>query len=448
MIKIKPQNSVYIKTYGCQMNVYDTNRMRDILIGAGCSFVTNMHHANIVILNTCHIREKAVEKIYSELGRIKKIKEKNPQLIIGVAGCVAQAEGEEIVKRMPIVDLIFGPQTLQELPEMLAEISHNRKIGSKKAVIRTAFSVEKKFSTLKNIRRQPLSKIPTAFVTIQEGCDKFCTFCVVPYTRGAEVSRISSDIIEEIYHLAENGVTEVTLLGQNVNAWYDKNAQIGLSGLLYQIAKIEGIERLRYTTSHPRDMDEALIVAHGEISELMPYLHLPVQAGSNAVLKAMNRQHTVESYLKLIRRIRSVCPDIALSSDFIVGFPSETEEDFEATLSLVKEVNYAQAYSFKYSPRLGTPAADKRQIDDLCKAERLKRLQELLNQQQIEFNKKQKNKILPVLFEKHGKYEGQIIGKSPYQQIVHVETYPSVIGKILPVTIKKTHANSLTGQIL
>ena len=377
-------------------------------------------------------------------------------MIIGVAGCVAQAEGEEMLSRAPTVDLVFGPQTFQALPEMLEELADNRAdaleenghIKKAKGVVRTSFPAEEKFATLFETPRQPLVRSPAAFVTVQEGCDKFCTFCVVPYTRGAEVSRAAAEIEAEVVSLAQKGVSEITLLGQNVNAWLDvEEDDMGLGQLLRRLAKVDGIERLRYTTSHPRDMDDALIEAHADLPELMPYLHLPVQAGSDKILKAMNRKHTAEDYIELVDRIRTARPDIALSSDFIVGFPGETEEDFTATLDLVKRVTYAQAYSFKYSPRPGTPASEEEQIAEDVKSERLARLQDVLNAQQVTFNASQTNETLEVLFEKQGKKVGQMVGRSPYLQTVHVDADETVIGRILPVKIEKAHANSLSGRI-
>ena len=440
--------SVFIKTYGCQMNVYDSERMGEALVEAGYRPVEAPDSADMIILNTCHIREKAAEKVYSELGRLKKLKQKNADMVIGVAGCVAQAEGQEIIRRAPSVDLVFGPQTFQELPAMLAELDGQRSRGTGKGIVRTEFPAEEKFEALVVAKRKPLTRSPSAFVTVQEGCDKFCTFCVVPYTRGADVSRAAEDIEAEVQALAAEGVSEITLLGQNVNAWYDQHADISLGGLLRRLAACQGIERLRFTTSHPRDMDDNLIQAHGDLAELMPYLHLPVQAGSDKILAAMNRQHTAESYLRLVEKIRQARPDIALSSDFIVGFPGETDVDFEATMELVREVDYAQASSFKYSPRPGTPAAEEEdQVAEDVKAQRLEALQALLNEQQLAFNQAQIGKTLPVLFEKCGKYEGQMTGRSPYLQTVHVAADETVIGKLLPVEIEAAHANSLSGKI-
>ena len=410
------------------MNVYDSERMGEALNTAGYHPVDAPDKADMVILNTCHIREKAAEKVYSELGRLKKLKDINENMIIGVAGCVAQAEGEEMLSRAPTVDLVFGPQTFQALPEMLEELADNRAdalkenghIKKAKGVVKTSFPAE----------------------------EKFATFCVVPYTRGAEVSRAAAEIEAEVISLAQKGVSEITLLGQNVNAWLDvEEDDMGLGQLLRRLAQVDGIERLRYTTSHPRDMDDALIEAHADLPELMPYLHLPVQAGSNKILKAMNRKHTAEDYIELVDRIRTARPDIALSSDFIVGFPGETEEDFTATLDLVKRVTYAQAYSFKYSPRPGTPASEEEQIAEDVKSERLARLQDVLNAQQVTFNASQTNETLEVLFEKQGKKVGQMVGRSPYLQTVHVDADETVIGRILPVKIEKAHANSLSGRV-
>ncbi|MDD9841635.1 MAG: tRNA (N6-isopentenyl adenosine(37)-C2)-methylthiotransferase MiaB [Alphaproteobacteria bacterium] len=446
--------SAYIKTYGCQMNVYDSARMGEALALGGYAAAQAPEEADLIILNTCHIREKAAEKVYSEIGRLKKLKEKNKNIILAVAGCVAQAEGEEMLNRAPILDLVFGPQNFQTLPNMLDELQTRRRQHIKGGIVQTAFPAAEKFNALKSMPRKPLSRQPTAFITIQEGCDKFCSFCVVPYTRGAEISRPADDIEREARALIAKGVCEITLLGQNVNAWYDARAAFGLAGLLKRLAKIDGLARLRFTTSHPRDMNDELIAAYGELPKLMPYLHLPVQSGSDRILQAMNRQYTSADYLRLIEQIRLVRPDIALSSDFIVGFPGESEEDFAATLDLLREVEYAQAYSFKYSPRPGTPAAEKEQIDDAIKTERLYRLQALLTKQQTAFNQAQKGKTLPVLFEKLGKKQGQMTGRSPYLQPVHVMIAESIrnsrdlCGQILPVHIEKCHANSLSGALV
>ncbi len=441
----------FIKTYGCQMNVYDSQRMEEALAAAGYRAVASADEADMVILNTCHIREKAAEKVYSELGRLKPLKAQNKDMVIGVAGCVAQAEGAEIISRAPVVDMVFGPQTFQQLPAMLDEIDATRARGEKAKLVRTEFPAAEKFDALQAVPRKPVTRSPSAFVTVQEGCDKFCTFCVVPYTRGEEVSRASNDIIAEARALVAQGVCEITLLGQNVNAWSFDGLR--LDGLLEKLAEIDGLARLRFTTSHPRDMDAALIAAHGSNEKLMPYLHLPVQAGSDRILKAMNRKHTAADYIALTKKFRAARPDLALSSDFIVGFPGETDEDFAATMALVEEVTYAQAFSFKYSPRPGTPAADEAvQVDEPVKAARLAQLQDLLNAQQVAFHQAQIGKILPVLFDKPSKSGRQMSGRSPYLQPVHVETDMSradmLRGRILNVEITAAHANSLSGRLV
>ena len=391
-----PAKRLYIKTYGCQMNVYDSERMADVLAPFGYVMTDDPSGADLVVLNTCHIREKATEKVYSELGQIRRMKEarqaEGQGMTIAVAGCVAQAEGEEIMRRQPAVDLVVGPQAYHQLPELIARAHRAR--GERLAA---DFAPDEKFDVLSTDRR-PTGV--TAFLTVQEGCDKFCTFCVVPYTRGGEWSRPAEAIEAEARALAEKGVREVTLLGQNVNAY---DGEGGLAGLVRRLAKIPGLDRIRYTTSHPRDMDEALIAAHAEVAELMPYLHLPVQAGSDKILRAMNRAHTAESYLRVIEKVRAARPDIAISGDFIVGFPGERDSDFEATLQLVREVGYASCFSFKYSRRPGTPAAAMPgQVAEEVKDERLRRLQELLEAQQAAFNTAQVGRTLPVLFEKPG----------------------------------------------
>jgi tRNA-2-methylthio-N6-dimethylallyladenosine synthase len=440
-----PVKRLYIKTYGCQMNVYDSERMADMLAPLGYSMTPRPEDADLVVLNTCHIREKATEKVYSELGQIKLMKRarqaEGQAMTIAVAGCVAQAEGEEILRRQPAVDLVVGPQSYHQLPELIARAHRAR--GERLAA---DFAPDEKFDALVAERR------PTgvsAFLTVQEGCDKFCTFCVVPYTRGGEWSRPAGDIEAEARTLAEKGVREVTLLGQNVNAYDGANDQgAGLAGLVRRLAKIPGLDRIRYTTSHPRDMDDGLIAAHGEIAELMPYLHLPVQSGSDRVLKAMNRAHTAESYVKLVEKIRAARADIAISGDFIVGFPGETEAEFEATLQLVREVGYAGAFSFKYSRRPGTPAAAlPGQLAEAVKDERLARLNALLENQRIAFNAAQVGRTLPVLFEKLGRHAGQIIGRSPYLQSVHVTAPDRLIGEIVPVRIESAASNSLAGAL-
>jgi tRNA-2-methylthio-N6-dimethylallyladenosine synthase len=437
---------LFIKTFGCQMNVYDSERMTELLAGIGYVPAQAADDADMVILNTCHIREKAAEKMYSELGRLRLLKEKKATagapMLIAVAGCVAQAEGREIVRRQSAVDVVVGPQSYHRLPEMIARVS--RGAGH---VLETDFPAQEKFDSLPGQRD---AAGPTAFLTVQEGCDKFCTFCVVPYTRGAEFSRPPERILDEALTLAETGAKEITLLGQNVNA-YRGLASDGhawsLARLLRAVAEVPGIARLRYTTSHPRDMSEDLIAAHGDIAALMPFLHLPVQSGSNRVLRAMNRQHTSGQYLELVARIRDTRSDIALSSDFIVGFPGESDEDFEATLSLVREVKYAQAFSFKYSARPGTPAsAAEKQIPDSVKSERLAALQALLAEQQSAFNRSCAGNTVPVLFEKPGARPGQAVGRSPWLQPVHVEGARDRIGQICDVRIVDVLPNSLKGE--
>ena len=438
---------VFVKTYGCQMNVYDSERMRDVLSPLGYAETATPEEADLVILNTCHIREKAAEKVYSELGKIRQMKRaragQGAEMLIAVAGCVAQAEGEEIVKRAPAVDLVFGPQTYHRLPQLLA-----RRQEGGKAVVETEFPAEDKFEGL-DAKALPKKGV-AAFLTVQEGCDKFCTFCVVPYTRGAEFSRPVEQVLAEARKMAAQGVKEFTLLGQNVNAYHGVDAKgrsTGLAGLVAELSRIEGIERLRYTTSHPRDMTDDLIAAHAENPKLMPYLHLPVQSGSDAILKAMNRGHTVEHYLRLIQKIRAARPDIALSGDFIVGFPGETEKDFESTLSLIREVGYGSAFSFKYSPRPGTPAADhEKQVPEAEKTARLHALQALVFAQQTAFNASMVGKTLPVLLEKPGRDPGQLIGRSPYLQSVHLQAEKSLIGQIVDTHISGVGTNSLSGH--
>jgi tRNA-2-methylthio-N6-dimethylallyladenosine synthase len=439
---------LFIKTYGCQMNVYDSARMADLLAPLGFAPGSGPEDADMVILNTCHIREKAAEKVYSELGRLKQLKlaraAQGQSMVIAVAGCVAQAEGEEILARQPAVDVVVGPQSYHRLPQMLAEIT--RGAGH---VLETEFPAEEKFDSLPDDGSAPG---PAAFLTVQEGCDKFCTFCVVPYTRGAEFSRPVVQIVEEARRLARSGVRELTLLGQNVNAYCGEGpdgATWSLARLLCRLAEIEGIARLRFTTSHPRDMREDLIAAFGDLPQLMPYLHLPLQSGSDRVLSAMNRKHTAAEYLDLIARIRARRPDLALSSDFIVGFPGEDESDFEATLAVVREVSYAQAYSFKYSPRPGTPAsAAHAQVPEEIKKIRLERLQSLLSEQQDAFNASCRGRSFPVLFEKPGKKPQQGVGRSPYLQPVHVDGAASLIGQIRSVRISDVLSNSLRGELL
>ncbi|CAN5693229.1 tRNA (N6-isopentenyl adenosine(37)-C2)-methylthiotransferase MiaB [soil metagenome] len=436
-----PTRRLYIKTHGCQMNVYDSERMADLLSPLGYAMTERPEDADLVVLNTCHIREKATEKVYSELGYLKQMKlarqAAGQSMTIAVAGCVAQAEGKEIMHRQPAVDLVIGPQAYHQLPELIAR-THRAK-GER---LSADFAADAKFDRLGS-QRNPSGV--TAFLTIQEGCDKFCSFCVVPYTRGAEFSRPADAILAEARSLADQGVREVTLLGQNVNAY---SGEGGLAGLARRLAKIEGLDRIRYTTSHPADMDEALIAAHGEVEALMPYLHLPVQAGSDRILRAMNRAHTADSYLRLVEKIRSQRPDIAMAGDFIVGFPGERDSDFEATLQLVGEVGYAGAFSFKYSRRPGTPAAAlPGQVAEEVKDARLARLNALLDEQQTAFNESQAGRTLPVLFERAGRHPGQLSGRSPYLQAVHVSGPDHLIGQIVPVRIDSAAKMSLAGSL-
>ncbi|WP_426043738.1 tRNA (N6-isopentenyl adenosine(37)-C2)-methylthiotransferase MiaB [Caulobacter sp. DWR3-1-2] len=437
-----PQKRLYIKTYGCQMNVYDSERMADVLRPLGYGIVSEPEGADLVVLNTCHIREKATEKVYSELGYIKQMKARRAEaggtMTIAVAGCVAQAEGQEIMRRQPAVDLVVGPQAYHQLPELIARV--HRATGER---LSADFAADEKFDALPAERQ--VNGV-TAFLTVQEGCDKFCTFCVVPYTRGGEWSRPPGQIEDEAKRLADQGVREVTLLGQNVNA-YDGGGYT-LAKLVRRLAKIPGLDRIRYTTSHPRDMGDDLIEAHAELPELMPYLHLPVQAGSDKILKAMNRDHTAESYVRLIEKIRAGRPDIAMSGDFIVGFPGERDGDFDKTLELIREVGFASAFSFKYSRRPGTPAsAMPGQVDEAVKAERLERLNILLDEQQKAFNAVQVGKTMPVLFEKKGRNPGQIIGRSPYLQSVHALGPDNLLGQIVPVRIESSAKMSLGGVL-
>ena len=430
---------LFIKSYGCQMNVYDSERMADVLRPLGYALTERSEDADLVILNTCHIRERATEKVFSELGRAKAVKaeraEAGQATLIAVAGCVAQAQGAEIIRRQPAVDLVIGPQSYHRLPEMIARA--HRSAGERLA---TDFEADAKFDALPERTTSGV----TAFLTVQEGCDRFCTFCVVPYTRGAEYSRPVEDILVEARALAAGGVREITLLGQNVNAYASDG--VGLAGLIRRLAAIPGLARIRYTTSHPADMGDDLIDAHGEVAALMPYLHLPVQSGSDRILKAMNRAHTSESYLATIGRLRRARPDLALSSDFIVGFPGETEADFEATLDLVRDVRFASAFSFKYSRRPGTPAsAMAGQIDEAVKTERLARLQALLETQQRDFNATMRGRTLDVLVEKPGRHAGQVIGRSPYLQAVHFDGDTNLIGRIVPIEITASAHMSLGG---
>jgi len=438
---------LFIKTYGCQMNVYDSARMVDLLTPLGYAPTEVPEDADMVILNTCHIREKAAEKVYSELGRLKRLKAARHQagkpMTIAVAGCVAQAEGAEMIVRQPAVDLVVGPQSYHRLPEMIARIA--RGAGH---VLETEFPAEDKFDSLPE---RIGTSGPASFLTVQEGCDKFCTFCVVPYTRGSEFSRPVAQIEREARALVDGGVREITLLGQNVNAYCGPGPDgesWTLARLLGLLARIDGLARLRYTTSHPRDMSDDLITAHRDLEALMPYLHLPIQSGSNHVLAQMNRQHTAEDYRRLVERIRTARFDIALSSDFIVGFPGETDRDFDATLALVRDIGYAQAFSFKYSPRPGTPAAAQpRQIPDDVKSARLQALQALLTHQQDRFNAACEGATMSVLFEKPGRRAGQVVGRSPYLQPVHVDDAACLVGAIRDVRIDAVLPNSLKGVL-
>ncbi len=441
---------LHIKTYGCQMNVYDSERMGDLLRPLGYAVADAAEDADLVVLNTCHIREKAAEKVYSDLGRLKAIRAErleagHARSTIVVAGCVAQAEGAEIMTRQPAVDLVVGPQAYHQLPELIARTARAR--GERLAA---DFAAEDKFDALLASPREVSG--PTAFLTVQEGCDKFCSFCVVPYTRGAEWSRPAAAVLDEARALAAAGVREVTLLGQNVNAYNgagEDGAPWTLARLAHALAEIPGLDRIRYTTSHPNELTDDLVEAHGALPELMPYLHLPVQSGSDRVLRAMNRKHTAAAYLAKVERLRAARPDLALTSDFIVGFPGETEADFAATLALVEAVGYAGAYSFKYSPRPGTPAAAlPGQVDEAVKDERLQRLNVLLLAQKAAFDAAQVGRTLPVLWEKIGRRPGQIIGRSPYLQSVWAEAPASLIGSITEVEIISANPNSLTGATL
>ncbi|MFG1474375.1 tRNA (N6-isopentenyl adenosine(37)-C2)-methylthiotransferase MiaB [Xanthobacter agilis] len=441
----KPRK-LYVKSFGCQMNVYDSQRMADTLAREGYVETQEPADADLVILNTCHIREKAAEKVYSELGRLRKAKqEAGSDTMIAVAGCVAQAEGAEIMRRAPVVDLVVGPQSYHRLPELLAEA----KTG--KRMVDTDFPVDDKFDHLPAPSRAATrSRGPAAFVTVQEGCDKFCTFCVVPYTRGAEMSRPVAKIVDEATRLVDQGVREITLIGQNVNAFHgtgEDGATWGLARLLERLARIEGLARLRYTTSHPRDMDDALIAAHRDLPQLMPYLHLPVQSGSDRILAAMNRKHGREDFFAIVAKMRAARPDLALSSDFIVGFPGETDADFADTMDLVHQARFASAYSFKYSPRPGTPAADHAaQVPEELKAERLALLQKELEASKAAFDAACRGRTFDILLEKPGRQPGQLIGRSPYLQSVVVNNPPAPIGDIITVTITDVGPNSLAGR--
>ncbi len=430
----------HIKSFGCQMNVYDGERMSELLVDQGMSAAENGEDADLVVLNTCHIREKAVDKVYSDIGRLRRKDGSTP--MIAVAGCVAQAEGKEISRRAPSVDIVVGPQAYHRLPELMEQAKSGKK------ALDTDMPAVSKFDILPSRGKQAR---PTAFLTVQEGCDKFCTYCVVPYTRGAEISRPWNDLVDEAKALVDGGAREITLLGQNVNAWTgqdDKGQSQGLDGLIRALDQIPGLKRIRYMTSHPNDMTEGLVAAHGDVEKLMPFLHLPVQSGSDRILKAMNRSHSGQSYLDILKKMRAVRPDIALSGDFIVGFPGETEQDFEETLQIVREARYSQAFSFKYSPRPGTPAAGMaEQVAPEVMDERLRRLQALLNEQQYEFNQATVGRTTDILLERTGKLDGQLIGKTPWLQSVHIISPDLQIGDLVEVEITQAGPNSLTGQI-
>jgi tRNA-2-methylthio-N6-dimethylallyladenosine synthase len=440
--------SVFIATYGCQMNVYDSARMAELLAPLGFDRGASAEGADLVILNTCHIREKAAEKVFSELGKIRALKARKARrgetMLIAVAGCVAQAEGGEIRRRAPFVDLVFGPQTYHRLPELLARALH----AGGRGVVDTSFPEEPKFDHLPQARTE---QGVTAFLTVQEGCDKFCTFCVVPYTRGAEYSRPAAQILDEARRLLALGARELTLLGQNVNAYHGEGpdgGEWGLGDLVRALAEIPRLDRIRYTTSHPRDVDERLIAAHRDVPQLMPFLHLPVQSGSDRVLAAMNRRHTAADYRRIVERLRTARPDLALSTDLIVGFPGESDDDFRATIDLVSEIGFAQAFSFKYSPRPGTPAASAAdQVADTVKVERLAALQALLARQQRDFNAACVGRVLPVLLEKPGRHQGQLVGRSPYLQSVHLAAAADRVGDVVPALISGAGQNSLSAMV-
>ncbi len=434
---------LFVKTYGCQMNVYDSERMAEALGTKGYEETKDMAEADMILLNTCHIREKAAEKMYSDLGRLRPLREANPDLKIGVAGCVAQAEGQEIMRRQPMVDLVVGPQTYHRLPAMMDKVEAGQK------ALDTEFPEEDKFAHLPKAGKT--RRAPAAFLTVQEGCDKFCAFCVVPYTRGAEVSRPADRLLHEARDLVERGVREITLLGQNVNAYHGEGSdgmEWGLARLIREMAGIDGLDRIRFTTSHPNDMEDDLIAAHGDCAKLMPYLHLPVQSGSDRILKAMNRKHTAADYLELIARIRAARPDLLLSGDFIVGFPGETDADFAATMDLVKTVGYGMAYSFKYSARPGTPAAERADVDEAVVNARLQELQALLTQQQRAAQDSMVGRVVNVLFEKAGRMAGQMTGKSEYLHAVHVDGPETLRGQIAQVEIIESNTNSLSGRLV
>ncbi|HKO71357.1 MAG TPA: tRNA (N6-isopentenyl adenosine(37)-C2)-methylthiotransferase MiaB [Bradyrhizobium sp.] len=448
---MNPPRKLHIKSYGCQMNVYDAQRMVDTLAPEGFVETPTVEDADLVILNTCHIREKASEKVYSELGRLRRLKQEaarnGKRMNIAVAGCVAQAEGEEIIRRAPVVDVVVGPQSYHYLPQLL---EHAKSTGR---ALETDFPVEDKFGFLPPPRPEAIrARGISSFVTVQEGCDKFCTFCVVPYTRGTEVSRPVTKIIDDVLRLADNGVREITVIGQNVNAYHGEGPDgrtWSLGRLLHALAEIPGIVRLRYSTSHPRDVDDTLIAAHRDVPAVMPFVHLPVQSGSDRILAAMNRRHTADDYRRVIERFRLASQNVAFSSDFIVGFPGETEEDFRATLALVTQIGYAGAYSFKYSSRPGTPAADIQETISAAEMdERLTRLQEVIDSQQSAFNRAAIGKTVDVLFERSARNAGQIVGRTVYLQPAHVMASPDLIGQVLPVRIESLERYSLLGQLV
>ena len=448
----KSNKYMFIKTYGCQMNVYDSDRMFELLQPLGYKKTDNPAQADLIILNTCHIREKATEKVFSELGRLKKLKlsalKKNRKVLIGVAGCVAQAEGEEILERATYVDLVFGPQTYHRLPEMVNKaLKMDLSLVAGSQIIETEFATEEKFDELSTNSNSPTN----SFLTIQEGCNKFCSFCVVPYTRGAEISRPAGQVLEEAEKLVKSGSKEITLLGQNVNAYHGlspSGKEWTLGRLIRELAELDGLERIRYTTSHPKDMDDDLISAHGEVPKLMPYLHLPIQSGSDTILKNMNRKHNITFYRSIIDKLRKVREDIAFSSDFIVGYPGETDVDFADTLRLVSDIEFAQAYSFKYSSRPGTPASGKVEVDEQIKSDRLESLQQLLNAQQLAFNLKKVGTVQSVLVEKHGRKQGQLVGKTPYMQAAHFCGNEQLIGSIQKVKILDGFSKGISGDMV
>ena len=439
------QKKLYIKTWGCQMNVYDSSRMADILRPLGYAQVDEPDDADMMILNTCHIREKATDKVFSEIGRLKKHKDKKEaqggKMLMAVAGCVAQAEGDFILQRAPVIDMVFGPQTYHELPEMVLKANGNER------VVNTEFPTISKFDTLPEEQSQGAA----AFLSIQEGCDKFCTFCVVPYTRGAEFSRPVDKIVEEAKRLVDQGAREITLLGQNVNAYHGENTDgeiWGLGRLIEAVAQVNGVKQIRYTTSHPRDVDDELIAAHRDVEKLAPFLHLPVQSGSDKILKAMNRKHTGDRYREIVADLRKARPDLVFSSDFIVGFPGESDQDHEDTMQLVRDVVFASAYSFKYSPRPGTPAANMTNlVREDVKSARLQELQDLISEQYFDFNKASVGKTMPVLFERKGKKEGQLQGRTPFYQAINVPANDRLLGEFVDVKVTSATANALVGEL-